>query len=224
MSRVAEYYFVTGDAKAKAILDKWVTWAIANTTIGTGGAYQIPSTLAWTGQPAASFSGTGTIAANTGLHVSVVDFTNDVGPSAGLARTLISYAAKAGATTGLGLQAKTTAKGLLDALLLRKDAVGISQPETRTDYNRIDDIWTSSNQQGLFIPSAFTGTMANGDAIAAGKSFLDTRSFLKNDPAWPQVQSYLNGGAAPTFTYHRFWAQSDFALALGDYGFNFPNG
>ena len=224
MSRVAEYYYVTGDAKAKAILDKWVAWALANTTVGTDGAYQIPSTLSWTGQPAASYSGSGTIAANTGLHVSIVDNTNDVGPTAALARTLISYAAKAGATSGLGLQAKTTAKGLLDALLLRKDTLGISQPETRTDYNRLDDVWTSSNQQGLYIPSSFTGTMPNGDVITQGKSFLDIRSFLKNDPAWPQVQSYLNGGAAPTFNYHRFWAQSDFALALGDFGYLFPNG
>ena len=33
----------TGDAQAKALLDKWVPWAIANTTIGTGGDFQIPS-------------------------------------------------------------------------------------------------------------------------------------------------------------------------------------
>jgi hypothetical protein len=224
MSRVAEYYNVTGDAAAKAILDKWVAWAIANTTLGANGAYQIPSTLSWTGAPAATYSGSGTIPANPNLHVSIVDFTNDVGVSAALARTLTAYAARAGATSGLGLQAKDTAKGLLDRLLLKKDSLGISVPETRNDYNRLDDIWTSSNQQGLFIPSTFTGTMANGDVIQAGKSFLDIRSFLKNDPAWPQVQSYLNGGAAPVFNYHRFWAQSDFALALADYGNYFPAG
>ena len=34
MERMAEYYYVTGDAKAKAILDKWVTWAISKTTVG----------------------------------------------------------------------------------------------------------------------------------------------------------------------------------------------
>jgi len=31
MERVAEYYFVTGDAKAKLILDPWITWVINNT-------------------------------------------------------------------------------------------------------------------------------------------------------------------------------------------------
>ena len=35
MSRVAEYYNVTGDAKAKALLDKWITWAVSGTTLGS---------------------------------------------------------------------------------------------------------------------------------------------------------------------------------------------
>ena len=33
MERVAEYYYVTGDARAKAVLDKWVAWAMRNTTL-----------------------------------------------------------------------------------------------------------------------------------------------------------------------------------------------
>jgi hypothetical protein len=32
------------------------------------------------------------------------------------------------------------------------------------------------------------------------------------------VQAHLNGGAAPSFRYHRFWAQADIAMALGEYG------
>ena len=39
--------------------------------------------------------------------------------------------------------------------------------------------------------------MPNGDAIKPGVSFLDIRSFYKNDPDWPKVQAYLDGGAAP---------------------------
>jgi hypothetical protein len=27
----------------------------------------------------------------------------------------------------------------------------------------------------------------------------------------------LNGGDTPSFTYHRFWAQADIALAMGSY-------
>ncbi|MFG3723024.1 glycoside hydrolase family 48 protein, partial [Streptomyces massasporeus] len=30
-------------------------------------------------------------------------------------------------------------------------------------------------------------------------------------------ESYLAGGAVPSFTYHRFWAQADIALAMGSY-------
>jgi hypothetical protein len=37
-------------------------------------------------------------------------------------------------------------------------------------------------------------------------------------------RAYLNGGAAPVLTYHRFWAQSDVAMANADYGMLFPNG
>ena len=39
-----------------------------------------------------------------------------------------------------------------------------------------------------------------------------------SDPSFSKVQTYLNGGAAPTFTYHRFWAQSDAAMAQAVYG------
>ena len=48
MERVAEYYYATGNAQAKAVLDKWVDWALSNTTLNADGTYQIPSTLAWT--------------------------------------------------------------------------------------------------------------------------------------------------------------------------------
>ncbi len=140
-------------------------------------------------------------------------YGNDVGVAAAYAKLLTYYAAKSGNTA-----AKTTAKELLDGIWLHTDAKGVAVPETRDDYNRFDDVWTSSNQQGLYVPPGWTGTMPNGDAIAAGKSFLDIRSFYKNDPDWPKVQAYLNGGPAPTFTYHRFWAQSDIAMAMADYG------
>jgi hypothetical protein len=212
VERVAEYYFATGDAKAKTLLDKWVTWAIANTSFTSTGDFQIPDTMAWSGAPA-TWNPASPVA-NTGLHVSVVKSGNDVGVAAAYARLLTYYGAKSG-----NVAAKTTAKQLLDGIWLHTDAQGIGVPETRTDYNRFDDVWSSSNQQGLFIPPGYTGTMPNGDVIAAGKSFLDIRSFYKNDPNWPQVQAYLNGtGPAPTFTFHRFWAQSDIAMAMADYG------
>ncbi|SDZ22121.1 cellulose 1,4-beta-cellobiosidase [Micromonospora pattaloongensis] len=213
LHRVAELYYVTGNAKAKAILDKWVPWAIANTTIGTGGDFQIPSDLRWTGAPATW------PAANTNLHVEVTAKGQDVGVGAAYARTLMWYAAKSG-----NAAAKDTAKGLLDAMYVHAEAKGVSTVESRADYNRFDDVYNASTGQGLYVPPGWTGKMPNGDTIAAGKSFVDIRSFYKNDPDWPKVQAYLNGGAAPQFRYHRFWAQSDIAMAFADFGALFPNG
>jgi hypothetical protein len=217
LHRVAELYYATGNAKAKAILDKWVPWAIANTTIGTGGAFQIPSDLAWSGAPATW--NPANPAANSNLRVTVTKKSQDVGVAAAYARTLMWYAAKSG-----NASAKSTAKGLLDALHAHTEAKGVSTPEVREDYRRFDDVYNASTGQGLYLPPGWSGTMPNGDQIAPGKSFLDIRSFYKNDPDWPKVKAYLDGGAAPTFTYHRFWAQSDIAMAYADFGNLFPNG
>nr|MDT0659743.1 glycoside hydrolase family 48 protein [Micromonospora sp. DSM 115978] len=211
LGRVAELYNETGNAKAKAILDKWVPWAIANTTVN-GANYQIPSTLRWSGQPGGNWSAGTTSVNNANLRVTVVDHTQDVGVAGAYAKVLVHYAARSGNT-----QAAATAKALLDAVLSHKDARGVAVPETRADYNRFDDVYNSSTGQGLYVPSGFNGTMPNGDVIAPGRSFVDIRSFYRNDPDWPKVQAYLNGGAAPTFTYHRFWAQVDVAMALHDY-------
>ncbi|MBO4208299.1 glycoside hydrolase family 48 protein [Micromonospora echinofusca] len=217
MHRIAELYQQTGNAKAKALLDKWVPWAIANTTIGTGKDFQVPSELTWTGKPE-TWNPTSP-AANTNLHVTVKSKSQDVGVAGAYARTLIAYAAKSG-----NVAAKNTAKGLLDALYANSDAKGVSAPETRGDYARFDDVYNASTGQGLYVPSGWTGTMPNGDVIASGKSFLDIRSFYKNDPDWPKVKAHLDGGPAPTFNYHRFWAQADVAMAYADYGNFFPNG
>jgi hypothetical protein len=144
---------------------------------------------------------------------------NDIGVTAAYARTLIYYAAREGATAN-GTAAKNTAKGLLDRLILLKaqDPTnrGIVVPETRADYNRFDD--------PVFVPSSFSGTMPNGDPINASSTFVSIRSWYRNDPQWPAVQAYLNGGAVPSLTYHRFWAQADVAMAFADYGALFPAG
>jgi hypothetical protein len=137
--------------------------------------------------------------------------------------------------TTLGQQAKDTAKGLLDRMLLLKDDKGISVCETREDYERFDDVWTSSNQKGLYIPQGFSGTMPNGDLIQPGATFLSIRSFYNSDQTptctggpgsgMAAINAYMSGsGPAPQFRYHRFWAQADAAMALADYGLLFPNG
>ncbi|MFF7285867.1 glycoside hydrolase family 48 protein [Streptomyces griseorubiginosus] len=203
MERVAEYYQQTGNAQAKAVLDKWVKWALSKTTINPDGTYRIPSTLQWSGQPDtwnASSPG-----ANSGLHVTVADYTNDVGVAAAYAKTLSYYAAKSGDTA-----AKTTAKALLDGMWNNyQDSLGVAVPENRADYSRFND--------SVYIPSGFSGTMPNGDKIDSSSTFASLRSFYKSDPAWSKIEAYLKGGAVPSFTYHRFWAQADIALAMGSY-------
>ncbi|HEY2673284.1 MAG TPA: glycoside hydrolase family 48 protein [Rugosimonospora sp.] len=209
MERWMEYYYLSKDSKVRPILDKWVTWASAQVTVGTGGTFSIPSNLSWTGQPDtwnASSPGS-----NTGLHVSVVDKGQDVGVAAGLVKALLYYAAGTGNTA-----AQTLGKNLLDALATHTDSKGIAIAETRTDYNRFDDT--------VYVPSGWTGKMPNGDNIASGATFLSIRSFYRNDPDFPKVQAYLNGGAVPSFTYHRFWAQADIALALATYSELFGGG
>jgi hypothetical protein len=203
MERVAELYQQTGNATAKAVLDKWVKWALSKTTINPDGTYLIPSTLHWSGQPDtwnASSPGS-----NSGLHVTVADYTNDVGVAAAYAKVLTYYGAKSGDAT-----AKSTAKALLDGMWNNyQDSLGIAVPETRTDYSRFGD--------SVYVPSGWSGTMPNGDAINSSATFTSLRSFYKNDPAWSKIEAYLKGGAAPVFTYHRFWAQADIALAMGSY-------
>jgi hypothetical protein len=90
-----------------------------------------------------------------------------------------------------------------------QDGLGIAVPETRADYNRFDD--------RVYVPSGWTGTMPNGDTINSNSTFTSIRSFYEDDPAWSKIEAYLAGGAAPSFTYHRFWAQADIALAMGAY-------
>ncbi|MEU1297304.1 glycoside hydrolase family 48 protein [Streptomyces sp. NPDC005840] len=203
MERVAEYYQQTGSAAARTVLDKWVSWALSKTTINPDGTFRIPSTLQWSGQPDtwnASSPG-----ANSGLHVTVADYTDDVGVAAAYAKTLTYYAAKSG-----NAQAKTVAKALLDGMWNHdQDSLGVAVPETRTDYSRFAD--------SVYVPSGWTGTMPNGEAINSSSTFSSLRSFYRNDPAWSKIESYLKGGAAPVFTYHRFWAQADIALAMGSY-------
>jgi hypothetical protein len=199
MERVAEYYYATGNATAKALLDKWVAWASANTKLNADGTYAIPSTLSWSGKPDtwdASNPG-----GNASLHVSVVDTTNDVGVAAALAKTLLYYSAKAGNSA-----ARTLGQALLDRMAaLYTDSKGISNPESRKDYNRFND--------PISIPAGWTGTNAQGATINSSTTFLSLRPKYVSDPNWSKVDTYLKGGAVPSFTYHRFWAQADIAIA-----------
>ncbi len=212
MERVAEYYYETGNATAKSILDKWVAWAKSVTTLNANGTYSIPSTLNWSGQPGGNWTSTTTSVNNSGLHVTVVDTTSDVGVAAALAKTLLFYSAKSGDTSS-----RTIAQTLLNDMWNDySDSIGISSPEVRTDYSQFND--------SVSIPAGWTGTNAQGATLNSSTTFISERPKYTSDPSWPKVQAYLNGtGPAPTFNYHRFWAQADIAMAMADVDILFPS-
>ena len=148
------------------------------------------------------------------------DKGTDLGVTGALARTLIYYAAGArrntGALTPHATSARNTAKELLDRVwtLYRDPGRGVVAPEIRRDYNRFDD--------PIFVPPGFSGVMPNGDPINSSSTFLSIRSAYRDDPEFPLVEAYLNGGPPPELRYHRFWAQVDIALANAEYGRLFP--
>ena len=110
----------------------------------------------------------------------------------------------------------STAKELLDRLWAKyRDSKGVSTPEDRVDYKRFND--------PVYVPAGWTGKMPNGDAINSSSTFLSIRTKYKQDPDWPKMQAFLAGGPAPKMTYHRFWAQSDIAIANAVYGMLFPH-
>lgn len=211
MHRVAEYYHASGDARAKAVLDKWIEWAIAGTRLNADGTYAVPNTLAWSGQP--DTWNAAAPGANANLHVRIVDRTADVGVAAALARALTWYGAKAG-----HVGAKKLAGQLLDRMWAKhQDAKGVAIAEQRADYLRFDDRFDPATGSGVYIPAGWTGTNAQGATIDSNATFIGLRPKYRQDPHWPKLEAYLNGGAAPTWTYHRFWAQADVAMAMADY-------
>ncbi|KAG5877778.1 hypothetical protein JTB14_003175 [Gonioctena quinquepunctata] len=195
VDRLAQYYYVTGDEKAKTVLDKWVSWIISEIKFN-GDQFTLPATLEWEGAP-------------PNVNVKISAYTSDVGTASGTARTLAYYAAKANHD-----EAKNVAKKLLDGMWnLYQTDKGVSSPEQATSYHQFN--------QEVYVPSGWTGTYPNGDVIDSSATFIKLRSWYKNDPEWSKVEAHLNGGEAPTFTYHRFWAQADVALSMGTYGLLF---
>jgi hypothetical protein len=216
MERVAEYFYLTNDSKARALFASWIPWVKNNVSFPAATTYEIPSTLVWTGQPATWDPNAPK--QNTNLHVAIQDYTNDVGVTASFSRTLMYYAAALAKYDGA---ADANAKGIAQKLIDRMwfeyaDAKGVAVAEKRGDYKRMND--------SVPLPAAgWTGTMPNGDKVQPGATFLSIRSKYKNDPDFARVDAALKAGTDPEFTYHRFWAQAEIALAQGTWAMLFPN-
>ncbi|WP_029503319.1 glycoside hydrolase family 48 protein [Lachnoclostridium phytofermentans] len=210
MQRVAEYYYKTNDVRAKQILDKWVTWIKSVVILRADGTFAIPNKIDWDGQPD---TWTGTYTGNPGLHVTVIDYGTDLGVTGSLANTLLYYSKAAN-----DVAAKNLAKELLDRVWnLYRDDKGVAAPELRTDYKRFFE-------QVIYVPSTFSGKMPNGDVIKSGVKFLDIRSKYLQDPSYQKLLAAYQNNKTPEFTYHRFWAQCDVAIAIGVYSLLYESG
>jgi hypothetical protein len=212
MQRMAEYYYNTGDKRAGDVLDKWVKWVKNVVHLKDDGTFEIPINLKWSGKPD-TWNGKST--GNPDLHVDVETYGQDLGLTGSLANTLMYYAA---ATNKLPDRyakydkgAKDLAKELLDRMWNNnQDDKGYSVKEERADYNKFFD-------QEVYIPSGWTGKMANGDKIKSGVKFIDIRSKYTKDPQYQKLKDAYDKGVAPEFNYHRFWGEADIALANGTY-------
>ena len=199
MERMIEYYYVSGNATAKAISDKWITWAMNNTRLHSGGTYEVPNTLVWSGQPGA------------GLNCSIIDYTNDIGVTSSFAKCLIYYAAACEKWAGgVNEAARDMAGELLNRIwVLYRDPIGVACNETRNEYSRFFDV--------VYIPSNWTGFTGQGATIRTGNTFTDLRPNYRNDVDWVKVQTAHDAGTGVTMKYHRWWAQAAYAIANGLY-------
>lgn len=188
--RLAQYYYVTGDSKAKSILDKWVSWVDKNTKVN-GNNFSIPMNLEWSGVP-------------PNVQVRIASYGQDIGAASSTARALAYYAAK---TKNNNIKQK--AKQLLDAIWSHKDNLGVSVEEAVDPYKQFNE--------KVYVPNGWRGKYPYGDTIDSSATFIGIRSFYKKDPNWKKVEAYLNGGSVPKFSFHRFWAQADIAISNGVY-------
>lgn len=217
MQRIMQLYYETGDSRLVNLADKWAEWIISEIRFEDG-TFTIPTTIDWEGQPD-TWNGFSSFTGNPNLHVIVTARGRDLGVASSIINALTYYAAATNDATKKE-KARSTAQKLLDTIWDNyEDEKGIGVPEQRLDYSRFN--------QEVYVPAGWSGTMPNGDKIQPGIKFIDIRSKYKQDPNWPQVERYLQTGReedAPVITYHRFWAQSEYAVACGVYAMLFPEG
>lgn len=186
------------------------------------GVYEYIPMNAWNGTGNTDSFWSASSVPNPTLKFKVVSTGEDLGVASSLSLLILHYAqAKriqnkfdnemlvGGSNTPR--DAYTLAKGLIDSIWsLHWDGVGICVEEPRTDYNKY-------NQQ-VYVPANYTGYMPNGDVINSSSTFISIRSWQKSDPDWPKIQAYLDSqtsNTVPRFTYHRFWAQCEYAMCCG---------
>lgn len=184
------------------------------------GSYEYLPTLNWDSAGNYATFWDVSLTPNPNLHCWIKEHALDIGVGAAMAQLLLQYAeAKRRSGGSLATVIPGTAytvqnvfdlaRGIMDRLWLTyRDDLGFCKSEVRTDYIRYKD--------PIYLPPGYSGTMPNGDPLVAGSTtFISMRTFMKTHPDWPLVQAYLDGGPAPTFSYHRFWHQIEIAVGFG---------
>ncbi len=212
MERVAELYYISNNVMAKNLLEKWIEWIKSEVHFFDDGTFEIPATLEWTGQP--NTWNPSNPSANTNLHVSVKEYGVDLGISACLAKAFTYYAAATEKYGTLDAEVQGIAKELLDRIwsnYYEEDGIGVAVEEKCTSFKRFFE-------QEVYVPDGFSGTMANGDVIEPGVTFIELRSKYRDDPNFAALEAAYNAGEDYKTKFHRFWAQADIALANAEYG------
>ncbi|ORY69337.1 Six-hairpin glycosidase [Neocallimastix californiae] len=202
MERVCSLYYVSGNEKAGKICRDWAKW-VKNTTRVNGGEIVHATNLEWSGNPdqwkASDFDKSNR---NASLHGTVSSEGTDLGSIASITKGLLWLSMKDQDQEGLRLVVD-----VMDAMENYKDNLGYATEEARLDYSKFGD--------EVYIPYGWTGKNAQGANLRNGNTFIDIRPKYKQDPEWAQVENFLNEGDAPTFTYHRFWGQTEIMVNNG---------
>jgi len=203
MERVCSLYYLSGNEKAGKVCQEWAKWVKDNVRVN-GGEIVHATNLGWEGNPdewkVANFNKKNL---NSQLHGTVTDEGTDLGTIASIIKGLFWVSLKDNDQAGLNL-----VKEVMDAMENYKDDLGYAVEEARADYSKFNE--------EVYIPYGWNGKNAQGAQIKHGVKFIDIRPKYKQDKDWAQVEDFLNGsGDAPRFTYHRFWAQTEIAVANG---------
>jgi len=203
MERVCSLYYITGNEKAGLICKKWVEWLKDNVRI-SGNEIIHATNIYWDGNPDdwASYN-FNKDNLNSSLHGTVSSEGLDLGALASMINALIWYSMK----ERFDDENVNLIRKVMETLEFYRDDLGYSILELREDYKY--------NMEETYIPAGWIGKNAQGATIKSGVTFMDLRPKYKLDPDWAQVEDFNNGGEAPRFTYHRFWAQSEIMIVNG---------
>jgi len=202
MERVCSLYYLSGNEKAGLICKNWAKW-VKDTVRVHGGEVVHATNLSWEGNPDEwNKNNFNKSDLNSSLHGTVSAEGVDLGTLASIMKALLWYSIKDSDDEGQQLVGS-----VMEAIENYRDDLGYATFEQREDYRNFGE--------ETYIPSGWSGKNAQGANIKSGATFIDIRPKYKEDPDWPQVENFLNGGDAPTFIYHRFWAQTEIMVANG---------